>query len=278
MGAERVEQQDSPAMGIAAADGSFEREPDPPAPSRSLSRHVQVELERLITAGELQPGERLNEVALARRLGVSRGPVREAARALEKSGLVTVIVNRGAFVRMLTIDEAMDIYELNAVIFGLAAGQLAVSVTAAQALELQGLVDGMDRASEAAAPDTFFDLNVRFHQCVLAFARNRQAEAVYADFTKKLLLFRRRSFDRSGNMARSNAEHRGLLEAIAGGLGELARELAEDHARAGRARFLGAIECDRAVAPEAPRPPARGSPQGHGRGPRPGQSRHDAGT
>jgi DNA-binding GntR family transcriptional regulator len=184
----------------------------------------------------------LNEVALAKRLGVSRGPVREAARALEKSGLVTVIVNRGAFVRALTLDEAMDIYELNAVIFGLAASQLAVSITAAQAMELQALVDGMDHAGAAADPDAFFALNVRFHECIVSFARNRQAEAVYSDFTKKLLLFRRRSFDRAGNMQQSNSEHRGLLQALAAGQSGLARERAENHARAGRARFLGAIE------------------------------------
>jgi DNA-binding GntR family transcriptional regulator len=221
----------------------------------SLSRRVQVELERLITAGELQPGARLNEVALARRLGVSRGPVREAARGLEKSGLVTVIVNRGAFVRTLTIDEAMDIYELNAVVFGLAASQVAVSVTAAQAMELRGLVDGMDHASDASDPDAYFELNVRFHQRIMSFARNRQAEALYGDFTKKLLLFRRRSFDREGNMAHSNAEHRGLLQAIAAGQSELARGRAENHARAGRARFLAAIECEAGTARAREKPP-----------------------
>jgi DNA-binding GntR family transcriptional regulator len=237
-----MDQQESRGAQPAPADALSDWGPERPGTSRSLSRHVQLELERLITEGELQPGERLNEVALARRLGVSRGPVREAARALEKSGLVTVIVNRGAFVRSLTLDEAMDIYELNAVIFGLAASQLAVSISAAQALELQALVDGMDRAGAASDPDAFFELNVRFHQCIMSFARNRQAEAVYSDFTKKLLLFRRRSFDREGNMQQSNSEHRGLLQALAAGDSGLARERAERHARAGRARFLGAIE------------------------------------
>jgi DNA-binding GntR family transcriptional regulator len=241
-----MEQHERGTAQLAPAGAFPDREPGRPGAFRSLSRHVQLELERLITEGELQPGERLNEVALARRLGVSRGPVREAARALEKSGLVTVIVNRGAFVRALTLDEAMDIYELNAVIFGLAASQLAVSITAAQAMELQALVDGMDRAGAAADPDAFFDLNVRFHQCIMSFARNRQAEAVYGDFTKKLLLFRRRSFDREGNMQQSNGEHRGLLQALAAGQAGLARERAESHARAGRARFLGAIEHDEA--------------------------------
>lgn len=249
-----MEQRD--AVAYSGGDGASTQSgsDDAAGTFRSLSRRVQVELERLITSGVLKPGERLNEVALAKRLGVSRGPVREAARALEKSGLVTVIENRGAFVRTLTIDEAMDIYELNAVIFGLAAGQLAVSVTAAQVLELQELVAGMDEASAAGDPDAFFALNVRFHQRIMALARNRQAEAVYSDFTKKLLLFRRRSFDRSGNMAKSNAEHRGLVEAVAAGAVDLARERAEGHARAGRARFLGAIECDRAPGPDARAP------------------------
>jgi DNA-binding GntR family transcriptional regulator len=237
-----MDQQETGAAQPTSADAPPDWGADRPGTSRSLSRHVQLELERLITEGELQPGERLNEVALAKRLGVSRGPVREAARALEKSGLVTVIVNRGAFVRALTLDEAMDIYELNAVIFGLAASQLAVSITAAQAMELQALVGGMDRAGAASDPDAFFALNVRFHHCIVSFARNRQAEAVYSDFTKKLLLFRRRSFDREGNMQQSNNEHRALLQALAAGQSGLARERAESHARAGRARFLGAIE------------------------------------
>ena len=262
-----MDQQESRAAQPTPADGLPDGGADRPGSSRSLSRHVQLELERLITEGELQPGERLNEVALARQLGVSRGPVREAARALEKSGLLTVIVNRGAFVRALTLDEAMDIYELNAVIFGLAAGQLAVSITAAQALELRALVDGMDSAGAAGDPDAFFELNVRFHQDIMSFARNRQAEAVYSDFTKKLLLFRRRSFDREGNMQQSNGEHRALLQALAAGQSALARERAEHHARAGRARFLCAIEHDGAARSGDPAgqdtPPARSRRRAH---------------
>ena len=60
---------------------------------------VQHELERMILAGELAPGAKLNEVAIAERLGVSRGPVREAFRALEEAGLVRLEKNRGVFVR-----------------------------------------------------------------------------------------------------------------------------------------------------------------------------------
>jgi DNA-binding GntR family transcriptional regulator len=249
-----MEEQDSagpPATDPATGDGGrlLPARASAPGPSRPLSRQVQVELEALITEGVLRPGERLNEVALARRLGVSRGPVREAARALERSGLLTVIANRGAFVRALTLDEAMEIYELNAVIFGLAAGQVATCVTAEVALELRALVESINRAIAQGDRDAFFEFNVRFHQRIMVFARNRQAEAVYLDYTKKLLLFRRRSFDRIGNMAESNAEHHQLLDAILAGMAALARERAEAHARSGRARFLSAIDCQEAEPP-----------------------------
>jgi DNA-binding GntR family transcriptional regulator len=206
-----------------------------------LGADVARELERLILAGELEPGERLNEVALARRLGVSRGPVREAARALEKSGLVTVIMNRGAFVRQLDLNEAMAIYELNAVLFGFAAGQVAETLNAERALALSRMVDEMDRAIGADDRDGFFALNVRFHTEIMAASPNRQVEAVYQSYTRKLLLLRRRSFEPGRHMQQANAEHRGIVEAILAGDGTLARCRAEAHARFGRARFLESI-------------------------------------
>ncbi|MFC7738923.1 GntR family transcriptional regulator [Roseomonas sp. GCM10028921] len=208
---------------------------------RSLGSKVQAALEALIWSGALPPGARLNEVTLAHQLGVSRGPVREAARALERTGLVTVILNRGAFVRTLSIDEAMQIYELNSVIFGHAASRLAVACTGEQALMLRSLVDEMDQAIAAGERDAFFAGNTLFHERILAFSGNAVMERAYLDHTRKLLLLRRRSFDRAGSMTEANAEHRRLLESILAGDAALARQQAEAHTRSGRARFLTAI-------------------------------------
>ena len=72
----------------------------------SLTRLVGEALEKMILAGELPPGSKLNEVALAERLGVSRGPLREAFRTLEESGLIRQEKNRGAFVREIELAEA----------------------------------------------------------------------------------------------------------------------------------------------------------------------------
>src|SRR5712672_2502855 len=84
--------------------------------SNSLPTLVQKELERMILAGDLAAGAKLNEAAVADLLGVSRGPVREAFRALEESGLVRLEKNRGVFVRKIGVHEADEIYELRAVL------------------------------------------------------------------------------------------------------------------------------------------------------------------
>ena len=217
---------------------------------QSLGEKVRTVLEGMIASGELLPGVRLNEVALAKRLGVSRGPVREAARALEKTGLVTVILNRGAFVRTLGIDEAMQVYELNSIMFGFAASRLAVSCTGEQAMALRALVAEMDRAIAAEEKEAFFTGNTTFHERLLAYSGNAALEQVYLEHTRKLVLLRRRSFDRGGSMAEANAEHRRLLEAILAGDAALARQLGEAHTRSGRGRFLAAIDyCDGLTAP-----------------------------
>ncbi len=213
----------------------------PESDSAALSVSVESELEAMIARGELGPGQHINELALARRLGVSRGPVREAARALERMGLVTVILNRGAFVRELPIDEALAIYDLTSLLIGYAAGRLATSITAAQAQQLQTFVTEMEMAAQAGQHDAFFDLNVRFHMRQFTFAGNAPVEAVYLAHTRKLLLLRRRSFDESPHIQQSNAEHHDMMDAIVSGDADLARQVAERHARAGRARFLRAI-------------------------------------
>ena len=90
---------------------------------QSLTSLVQRELERRIEAGELAPGAKLNEVDVAADLRVSRGPVREAFRALEQAGLVRTEKNRGVSVRQVSLQEADEIYEVRAALEALI-GQL----------------------------------------------------------------------------------------------------------------------------------------------------------
>src|SRR6195952_4066152 len=129
----------------------------------SLSSVVQSELERMILSGELPPGDKLTEVALAARMGVSRGPLREAFRMLEEAGLVRTEKNRGVFVRDIPIDEAIEIFDLRAAMDELVGRRLAERITPAALKEARGLVDQMEQAVKAKDARAYHLLNLQFH-------------------------------------------------------------------------------------------------------------------
>lgn len=210
--------------------------------TQSLTAIVHKELERMILSGELKAGERLNEQLLASRLGVSRGPVREAIRTLERAGLVTGIVNYGVFVRQIGVEEAMELYDMRAVLFGFACERLARLASAEQKAGLSDLVAEMDRAIERADNRAYYELNLRFHDTVMEFAGHRRATQIYESLVKEAHLFRQRALDSVPSMRESNQEHAAILEAVAAGDGERARRLAEQHVQGGKRRWLQTMQ------------------------------------
>jgi DNA-binding GntR family transcriptional regulator len=112
----------------------------------SLATLAQRELERQIVSGEIAAGTKLNEADIAGSLGVSRGPVREAFRALDQAGLVRVEKNRGVYVRQVSLEEANEIYEVRAALEGLIGRLAARHVDAEQAEQLRSIVRKMARA------------------------------------------------------------------------------------------------------------------------------------
>lgn len=203
-----------------------------------LAPRIAEELRHLIVEGEFAPGERLNEAALAQRMGTSRGPIREALRALAGWGLVTPVPNRGVFVRRLSLREMLELYELRALVFGYAAERAAERATEADKAELEALLDAMDAASAQEDGARYYALNLQFHAQVLRLSGNERAQKAYDDYVKELHLFRRRYFNGPGNMRRSNVQHRQIYEAIAKGAGSRARSAAERHVQDGRQRLM----------------------------------------
>jgi DNA-binding GntR family transcriptional regulator len=232
-----------PAAAAAPAEG---------AASQGLAHGIAEQLKQLIHSGEIAPGERLNEAALALRMGTSRGPIREAIRMITGIGLVTAVPNRGVFVRQISVREMLEIYELRALLFGFAAQQAAEGITATQQREFEHLLQQMDSACERGDADRYYSVNLRFHTLVLELGRNRRAHQAYDDYVKELHLFRRSYFDAAGNMRRSNVEHRQIYEAIAAGSTTRARSLAQKHVLEGRGRLLATL--DTALPGAAPAP------------------------
>lgn len=183
--------------------------------SRSLALLIEAEVERLIMAGGIAPGDRINENRLALRLGVSRGPIREALRSLEAGGLVELKPNRGVFVRSITLAEASDIYTVRAALFGLAGRLCAQCFTPENVAELERLLAAMEQAAQAKDFDAYYPLNLELHEYIIAQSGNAVLASHYRDLVKMLHLFRARSLVQGGGLGVSNGEHREMVAAIA---------------------------------------------------------------
>jgi DNA-binding GntR family transcriptional regulator len=210
----------------------------------SLASAVEREVERLILNGHFAPGERINENKLASELGTSRGPIREAIRALEGTGLVVSIRNRGSFIRRLSVREVREVYEIRSALFGLAGKLLAERITDDQLQRLTKFVVEMEEASKQRDFETYYPLNLAFHEFIVDAAGNTMLAQQYRAFVKKLHLFRARSLVQGGGLTVSNKEHREMLSAIAARDPVWAHEAHCRHVAAARDRLLSVVEAE----------------------------------
>lgn len=183
--------------------------------AKTLTTIVEEAVEQLIIEGELAVGDRVNESALAARLNVSRGPIREACRSLEEAGLLTSIVNRGYFVRELSLEEARDLYEVRGSLADLSARLLVKRAKDKDLEALGSLIRKMDAAVSHCEVDAYYALNVAFHELIVRIANNSTLERFEHQIARQLHQFRRRGLAESGNLAVSNQEHKAILEALA---------------------------------------------------------------
>lgn len=205
--------------------------------SNSLATLVQREIERMILAGDLPAGSKLTEASIAELLGVSRGPVREAFRALESSGLVQLEKNRGVYVRQISLREADEIYELRAVLDEFAGRRLAQSATTRDVRELRQLLERMERAAARNDVDAYLAANLEFHDRLVELAGNAKLLATYRRLVNELHLFRRANLAQGGALPASTREHREIVERIAAGQVAAAGRALYEHVQASRARM-----------------------------------------
>ncbi len=204
----------------------------------SLASVVQGELERMILSGELAPGVKLTETALAAQLGVSRGPLREAFRMLDEAGLVRTEKNRGVFVRSLPLEEAAEIFDLRASMEEMVGRRLAGSMQPADLKEARGLVDRMEQAVKARDSQRYHLLNLQFHDRLVEMAGNGKMTAVYRKLIKELSLFRRFNLADGVLMPLSVGEHRLIVKAIASGDRDAAGRAMHDHVMDSKERTI----------------------------------------
>ena len=211
---------------------SVERADNSPAGllSRVPLRDQAVEvLREMVVSGELAPGERINEAELAARLGISRGPLREALQRLGAEGFIEFRQNRGAFVRTITLDDVVQMYQVREVIEVKAAQLAAAANPPASAIaEVEQLLASVDetlRADGGRAYPTEFDL----HEWVLQMSGNPILSRIGLDLQIQVRLARITS-GRSHERARQAlSEHQKILLAIAEGNARAAGRAMAEH-------------------------------------------------
>jgi DNA-binding GntR family transcriptional regulator len=211
-----------------------------------LSKILCDALESMILTGQMHPGDRLNEQQLAQRFGVSRGPIREAIRALEGAGFVEAVTNKGVFVRQVTVDEVRELYDVRAALFGLAGRLMAERVSVDAIARLETALLAMEAAAAARDFEAYYPLNLAFHEMIVDGSGNATLAEQYRSLVKRLNLFRARSLVQGGGLAVSNREHKEMVAAIAARDPTWALDAHWRHVAAAKDRLLSVVRAEAA--------------------------------
>ena len=134
---------------------------------RPLREIVYEELKMQILTGKITPGTRMMEVELAEDMGVSRTPIREAIRKLEKEGLVTIEPRRGAYASQISVKDMVDILEVRQDMEGLAAFFAASRMTEEQMKELKSASDSYNQAVQEGNTANMIAYDTKFHRIIV---------------------------------------------------------------------------------------------------------------
>ena len=167
-----------------------------------------------ITAGRFQPNERLVEANLSRMLGAGRTAVRAALVRLDQEGLVTREHNRGARVRLVSEQEALQIEEVRAALERLLGRQAAAKATATDIRELRHVLVDMRKRFASGDAIGYSELNPKFHQLIWAAARNPTAGRLVGTLKSQSLRYQYQTMLRPGRTERSLREHELIFSAI----------------------------------------------------------------
>jgi len=146
----------------------------PPLPLRSLREEVYERLRTLMNRGRLRPGKYLDLNALAKQIGISRTPLRDALLRLECEGFVEIHNRRGVRVAPLTLDRIRHIYEILAALESTALRDVGPRITAAIVARMNDLNNDMVRALDNSDFARFYDANLAFHDAYLALSDNTE--------------------------------------------------------------------------------------------------------
>lgn len=171
-------------------------------------------LREAILRGDLEPGERLMEIALANRLGVSRTPIREAIRKLELEGLVVMIPRRGAQVASITEKDLKDVLEVRTSLEVLATELACERMDEAQFENLKKALKAFERALGGKDVTEIAGRDVDFHDVIFASTQNARLVQILNNLREQMYRYRLEYLKDFSSHAKLLQEHQQLVDAI----------------------------------------------------------------
>lgn len=199
-------------------------------------------LREAIIVGELKPGERLMEVQLAEKMGVSRTPVREAIRKLELEGLVDMVPRKGAHVASLSVKDIMDVLEVRASLDGLATALSASRITEEELKDLKHVYTQFVNYAEKENLQGAIKKDVEFHEIIYRSSRNEKLIQIVNNLREQVHRFRVIYLKDYSSSKELIKEHADIYEAILSRDAELAEKVASRHIRNQEEAILKALK------------------------------------
>lgn len=207
-------------------------------PLRDVVFHT---LRQAILRGELKPGERLMEIHLAQKLGVSRTPVREAIRKLELEGLVRMIPRKGAVVAEITISDLEDVLEVRMALEELAVKLACRMLTPEQLDEIGGLADEFEQTLYGEDVGACAQADMRFHEAIYEATGNGRLVQILNNLREQMYRYRMEYLKDRDAHQQLVQEHAEILEALADRDVERALEASGRHIERQKEHIIGVL-------------------------------------
>ena len=187
------------------------------------------QLREAIISGQFHPNERLVEASIAGRIGAGRTAVRAALVRLDQEGLVTLEHNRGARVRLISDNEALEIEQVRAALEGMLARRAASRISADQLRDLHEMIDRMRGRVEEGDSIGYSELNATFHQVIWAAADHPTGGRLLGSLKSQGIRFQYQTALRPGRAQRSLREHEAIFAALKAHDADAAESAMRDH-------------------------------------------------
>ena len=194
-----------------------------------LSQKVYRVLKTEIVKGNLKPGNKLLEGKIAKQMGISRTPVREASRELAAEGFVKTSPNQGMVVNNASIEDIQEVLQIRGVLEGLAARLSATIINGEEIIELERYIKQMEKFTNKNDALSYSEADAEFHELILNICGNKRLIQIRKNLSDQAHRYRIRSLNIPGRLQYSLKEHQEIVEALKRKDAEQADKLSQKH-------------------------------------------------